>query len=127
MTISLGFIVKGGFMSGNRKGLCPVSLGGAVGIVCAVCVFFWSIWVMHNGIPAMLAIKPLELTWTDVVIYTLVGLLKGFLFGFFVALLYDWFICCCKAKCCKDGQCCCSKGSDCKCGGGCSCHSGQVK
>jgi len=83
--------------------LCPFSFGLAIGIVAGLAMFFWSLWVMKYGIPPMMAAKMVvvPVTFMGAVVHSLLCLLKGFLFGFFVALLYDWISSCCKARCCK--------------------------
>jgi hypothetical protein len=47
-------------------------------------------------------------TFKDAVVHSLWVFLKGLIFGFFLALFYDFFACV-FAKCCKksDGRCCC--------------------
>lgn len=90
--------------------LCPFSFGLAIGIVAGLTMFFWSLWVMKYGVPPMMAEKMIMVpaTFMAAVGYSLLCLLKGFLFGFFVALVYDWISCCCRARCCKsddDGSC----------------------
>lgn len=85
--------------------LCPFSFGLAIGIVAALAMFFWSLWVMKYGVPPMMAGKMIvPITFMGAVVHSLLCLLKGFLFGFFVALIYDWIVCCCKCKCCKPGE-----------------------
>lgn len=96
------------------KGLCPVSFGLALGITVGLIVFLWSVWVMYYGVPASMADYHMEIpTWMSSTKNALWALLKGFIFGFVVALIYDLISCCCKCKCCRR--------TDVKCG--CSCCS----
>jgi hypothetical protein len=97
----------------GKKGgrLCPVSFGLAIGLTVGLAVFIWSVWVMYNGLPPMMAQYQIPLpTWTTSITDALWGLLKGFVFGFVVALIYDLIGRCCKCKACKRGdvQCGCS-------------------
>lgn len=103
----------------RSKGLCPVSFGFAIGITAFLAILVWSAWMMIHGVPEeMAAMHPhMVLTWGATFAYALLALVKGFIFGFVVALFYDCFVCCCKAGCCrKDGM-----GEKCGCGCGCGC------
>ncbi|MBX3709856.1 MAG: hypothetical protein KIT56_04670 [Gammaproteobacteria bacterium] len=93
--------------------LCPVSLGLALGLACGLGVFLWSIWVMYFGVTPMMAEYHIPvLSLKEGTIHALWAFLKGFVFGFFVALFYDLISCCCKSKwCCKKG-CECGSGKD---------------
>ena len=97
---------------GKGKGLCPLSLGLALGIVCAVAVLVESIWVMYYGMPPMMVAMHLPMpTWSSSFLHALMVLIKGFVFGFFLALVYDFFACCFKScrKSGGEGSCgCCS-------------------
>lgn len=79
--------------------LCPVSFGLAVGIVCFFCLLLWSCWVMIFGMsPTMMAWHIPFPTVGMAFAYAIFGFIKGFIFGFFVALFYDLISCC---KCFK--------------------------
>jgi hypothetical protein len=101
-------------------GLCPFSLGIAVGLTFFFAVLFWSLWVLHYGVPASMAGEHYFVpdTLSAGFILALLCFLKGFVGGFFVALFYDLCGKCKKCCCKKDGKCCsrcgCS-GSECKC------------
>jgi chromate transport protein ChrA len=74
-------------------------LGLAIGIVGFVAVLIWDFWAMHHGMPkAMIAMHVPALTVRSAFEHALFVLIKGFLFGFFVALLYDLFVCCCARR-----------------------------
>ena len=81
--------------------LGPVSLGLGVGVTSGLAVFIWSIWIMYHGMSPMMAQLHVPVpTWGSAVIHALWTLLKGFIFGFFIAVFYDlfaWLM----AKCCK--------------------------
>jgi hypothetical protein len=109
---------KGGFMMGScGKKLCPVSLGLAIGIVCGVGFFVWVLWVNYYGPSAWMLAAHLPVpTVEEGSIRALWALVKGFVFGFFVALLYDCISCCCRSRCCKkDGACCKCGSENCMC------------
>ncbi len=75
--------------------LCPVSLGLAIGIVSFFAVLIWSLWVMSYGMsPMMVALHIPTPTLGSGFAHALLALLKGFIFGFFVALIYDLIACC---------------------------------
>lgn len=85
--------------NGSSMKLCPVSFGLAIGIVSFVAVFIWTLYVMNYGMPAMMTAMHLpEPTLGKGFMHALLALFKGFLFGFFVALLYDIFACCFAGK-----------------------------
>src|SRR3990167_1802586 len=104
-----------GKWSGKKMYLGPLSFGLALGVTCGLAVFFWYIWAMYYATPAMLETWHMHaITWSNNINHSLLGLLKGFLFGFFVALFYDLFACCLRGLCKKpDGNGC---GCDCGCG-----------
>jgi len=80
---------------GGSKKLCPVSFGLAVGVVGFFAVLIWSLWVIHYGIPPMMVEMHMPApTLTGAFVHALLVLIKGFIFGFFVALFYDLFSCC---------------------------------
>lgn len=90
---------------GKSAMLCPFSLGLAVGLVAFFAVLFWSLWVMQYGVPpAMASHMPSVPSLSESFVRALGALLKGFLFGFFVALFYDLIGCCLK-KCCSKSKC----------------------
>ena len=104
----------------GRSKLCPVSLGLAIGLTCGLAMFIWALWVMYYGPTPMMAEYHLPTpTYKDAGWLFLGGLLKGFVFGFFVALFYDLITCCCK----KGGVCgvCSGKTGSCNCSGNCNC------
>lgn len=86
--------------NGSSKKICPVSFGLAVGIVSFFAVLIWTLWIMNYGMPSMMvAMHMPEPTMAKGFEHALLALLKGFLFGFFVALIYDLISCC--FACCK--------------------------
>jgi len=90
--------------------LCPVSFGLALGLVCGLAIFIWTVWIMYYGVSPVMAQYQVPLpTLKDAVVHALWGLLKGFVFGFFVALFYDLIACCGRKWCCK------KSGSTCAC------------
>ena len=94
---------------GKAKKICPVSFGLAVGIVSFFAIFIWTLWVMRYGMPPMMITMHLPApTIQGGLVHALLAFVKGFLFGFFVALLYDFFACCCFARCKKDEKCECN-------------------
>lgn len=98
----------GGKCGGKTK-LCPVSLGLALGITSALAVLVWSLWILYYGVPpAMAEMVTVTPTLGGAFVHAFWALLKGFIFGFFLALFYDLISCCCKARCCRDSSCGCS-------------------
>lgn len=98
-------------MTGNccSKKICPVSFGLALGLTLALGYLFWALWVIFYGPSAMMVAAHMPVpTLTVGLISAFWALVKGFIFGFFVALFYDLISCCCKSKwCCgKDATCC---------------------
>jgi hypothetical protein len=86
--------------------LCPFSLGLAIGIVSFLAVLIWSLWVMNYGMPPMMAALHMpEPTLGSGFSHALLALIKGFVFGFFVALIYDCCVCCSSKKCDENCQC----------------------
>ena len=84
----------------------PVSFGLALGVVCALAVFIESLWVMHFGPnPWMMQFNIPVPTLNAAFMHALVVLVKGFIFGFFLALFYNLFRCCCPCKRCKSCHC----------------------
>src|SRR5690606_39112493 len=66
--------------------LCPLSFGLALGITSMLIVFFWSVWIMYNGVAATMPGMQ-ELEWGMVIKRSLMSLLKGFVIGFIFALI----------------------------------------
>lgn len=98
-----------GWGCGKVAMLCPVSLGIAVGVVSFFAVFLWSLWVMKYGMPPMMEALHMPVpTLMEAFTRSLLALLKGFLFGFFVAFIYDLIRCCCNRKKVDDGSCQCN-------------------
>ena len=96
---------------GNRKKLCPFSLGLALGITVALSVLIWSLLAIYYGATPMMTMMHIPVpTMTDAWMCALWGLIKGFVFGFFLALFYDMISCCC--VCCRKSSCCCCKGEN---------------
>lgn len=86
-------------MDGTVMKLCPVSLGIAIGIVSFFAVLIWSLWVILYGMPPTLAAMHVPIPTVGMAfVHALLALVKGFLFGFFVGLIYDLIVCC---KCCR--------------------------
>lgn len=108
-----------GKCGGKNKHLCPFSFGLAVGITSFFAILIWSLWMMIYGLPPMMVAMHMHVpTGWETFIHALLGLLKGFLFGFFVAIFYDLFACCARGMCRK------SEGEGrCQCGCGCECCS----
>lgn len=97
--------------------LCPFSFGLAVGITSFLAVFIWGVWMMHSGMPqiGMARALGMPLTWGATFAAAVWALIKGFVFAFVVAGIYDFFACYLKSKCAaKHGSdknvCCCSDG-----------------
>lgn len=89
--------------SGSAAKLCPVSFGLAIGIVSFIAVLLWSLWVMSYGMSPMMAAMHIPMpTLSSSFVHALVMLIKGFVCGFFVALLYDLIVNCCAR--CKSGE-----------------------
>lgn len=83
--------------------LCPVSFGLALGITCALAVIVWSAWVMYFGMPEMMEGMKMMVpdTWMGVLKHSLLCLVKGFIFGFVLVVIYDFVVCCGKKFCCR--------------------------
>lgn len=103
----------------KRSKLCPVSFGLALGIVSALTVFIWSLYAIYYGpTPMMIAHQIPVPSYNDASWCALWTLISGFVFGFFLALIYDLISGCCKSRCCK-GRCNC--GPACNCDANCAC------
>ena len=107
----------------KRSHLCPFSFGLALGITSALAVLIWGAWMMYHGAPPAVIERMGPLDWSNISIHALWTLLKGFVFGLVLALLYDLFACMCKSMCCRKskleaGSCGCDSGCNC----GCACH-----
>lgn len=88
----------------ERKGfcLCPVSFGLALGITTGLAFFLWSGWMLYSGVPPeMEGSRMLLDSWGGNLVHSLWVFLKGFIFGFFFALIYDFFACFVKGWWCK--------------------------
>jgi len=113
-------------MCGNsgakKKGLCPISFGLALGITSALAFLIWSVWIMYRGLPPQMAQSGLTLDWSAILMHSLWALVKGFIFGFILALIYDLIICCCRCRNCRGSSCACcgtkQPGASCDC----NCH-----
>jgi len=93
----------------GSKVICPVSFGLALGLTAGLATFLWAAWTIFYGPTAMMVNFHIPVpTWYDGTMHSLWALLKGFVFGFFVALFYDLIACCCKMRCCKQSTACTS-------------------
>ncbi len=127
---------------GNRKesskhGLCPISFGLAVGITCFLAVIVAMLWITYFGASSSMMMHGMTMpamSWSAALVHALWALVKGFVFGLVLALLYDLFVCCgkkrrcgdasscegkacgCRCPCCDKNQCACKEGCDCTCG-----------
>jgi hypothetical protein len=99
----------------GRKKLCPVSFGLALGLTAMLGYVFWILWATYYGPTPMMESFNIALpTFGEGAFRAFCIFLKGLVFGFFVALFYDWISCCCKNKfCCKkcDNKECCNCGN----------------
>ena len=89
--------------------LCPFAFGLALGLASAIAVLIWGIWVLSQGVPPAMAHTAAPANAMDVVIWMGIALLKGFIFGFIIAWIYDRIVCC-KSKCQKSSEGECGKG-----------------
>ena len=103
----------------KAKMLCPVSFGLAIGVVGFFAVLIWALWVMTYGMPPMMVAMHIPVpTLGGGFVSALLALLKGFIFGFFVALFYDLFACCItRKKACEK----------CGCENGCNCATTKIR
>ncbi len=118
---------KGNTKWGSGMCLCPFSFGMAWGIVFAVFVagLAWIAYCCGTGTAMVEQMSNFyhgyEATWVGGWWGALWGFIEGFLMGFFIALIYDWMMCCKAKKCCSpaaEGACkCCGKPSN-----SCSCQ-----
>lgn len=85
----------------NSARLCPISFGLAIGVASFFAVLIWMLYIMSYGLPqtTMIAMHMPMPTLSMGFIHALFALVKGFVFGFVVALLYNAFSCCCRKKC----------------------------
>lgn len=80
----------------GRSKLCPMSLGLALGLTSALAAFLMASWAIYQGVPPdMLAQHPdlVPMTWADAGWLTLWTFIKGLIFGFILALIYDLITC----------------------------------
>jgi len=98
---------------GSSKKLCPVSFGLALGLTLGLGYFLWVLWMIYYGPSAMMVMAHMPMpTLGQGAVHAGWAFLKGFVFGFFVALFYDFISCCCKNKmCCKKSDDACCPGS----------------
>lgn len=102
----------------SSKHLCPISLGLGFGITCFLAIIIKALWIMWYGPTPMLAIGSeisAPFTVGGILLHAFWGLVKGFIFGLVLALIYDFFACCFRGRCRKKGVCgcsCCSKPND---------------
>lgn len=89
---------------GNCKGICPFTLGLALGITCGLFMIFyawaamWWGWGMSMVEQWGSVYSGYAATWVGGLIGGLWGLLKGFIFGFILAIIYNLLTHC--KKCC---------------------------
>lgn len=95
--------MKGG-KCGKGKGLCPVSFGLAIGVTCGLAVLLWTAWAMYVGWMPVTSMYAPPADWAEAFSRAFWCLVKGFFFGFFVALIYDCITRCCPGKCCKSSD-----------------------
>lgn len=89
-----------------RSKLCPMSFGLALGLAAGLAYFFCMLWAVYYGPTAMMTQYNIPVpTIAEASVHALWTLLKGFVFGFFVALFYDIISCCCKKRCCRCACC----------------------
>lgn len=86
--------------------ICPVSFGLALGITAALVLIVCNAWMMYMGDPASAMMHNMVvMSWADALTHSLYFLVKGFLFGFVLAGIYDLIVCCmskmCSKKSCK--------------------------
>ncbi len=94
--------------SSGGKGFCPVTLGLALGLTCALGVLICSAWSMWFGMPAFMEghmTMRVADNWSDAGMNAVWSFIRSFVAGFFFALIYN-LICCCKSKCCGKCSCC---------------------
>ena len=107
---------------GSSKCICPVSLGIAMAVTSALAVLIWVIWAIVQGVE--------DVTWSSGLLYVAMVFVKGFVFGFVLALIYDFIATRCKGRCCrgKDGSGCkCGCAGKCNCSGNCNCGGNPQK
>lgn len=92
----------------SKRCFCPVTVGLALGLTCALGVLFISIWAICCGLPAGLEgqmLRPVPGDWSAAAVRAVWALIKGFIGGFVFAMIYN-FLCCLKSKCCGKCNCC---------------------
>ena len=83
------------------KKVCPLSLGLAVATVSFFAVLIWTLYAIYYGLPpVMVEMHDPTPTLSGGFVHALLAFVKGFLFGFFIALLYDFYSCCFGRKKC---------------------------
>lgn len=94
--------------------LGPFSLGSSLGILSALGVLLWGLWMMMHGVQGNMSMadqlashQSMAIIWVPAIW----SLITGFIFGFFLALLYNFFM-----YCCGMGR----KGETCGCCGSCN-------
>lgn len=90
----------------GRCGLCPITLGLSIGITCFLMVFAWALWIVYHDAGVLPA--PVPAFMHEKILTVMEGLkmggfgfVKGFIFGFLVALIYDVIkkaCACCRGK-----------------------------
>lgn len=94
--------------SGKTMKLCPLSFGLAVGFVSFFAVVAWTAWVLTYGMPSMMvAMHMPPPTIHSGFMHALWAFLRGFLFGFFIALFYDLILgafCCLRSSKCDESS-----------------------
>ena len=89
--------------------LGPFSLGFSLGLLSSLTVLLYGLWMMMHGLPSTMSMADqlTSPTMTNVWVHAIWTLITGFIFGFFLALLYNLFM-----YCCSFGK----KGETCGCG-----------
>lgn len=70
-------------------------LGFAIGTVSFFAVLIWTLYAIYYGLPpVMVEMHVPTPTLNGGFVHALLAFVKGFLFGFFIALLYNCYACC---------------------------------
>lgn len=100
--------------------MCPFSFGLALGVTSALAMMIWSIWAMYYGMTPMMEAYHMPMpTWSSACLHAGMVFIKGFIFGFFLMLFYNFFACCVKSMC--------GKKCDTTCGCGTSTNKPEMK